>query len=84
MNSAELENQIDGVRQSFFRAMTGQAGSTADELGRTVNGLRSLRQAGAVVDADTLWGPKDYGRCLPTALPIWRAVAGAVVGIGAE
>ena len=81
MNSAELENLIDGVRKSFFRAMTGQAGSTVDELGRTVNGLRSLRQAGAVVDADTLWGAKDYGRGEPAAVPIWQAVAQAVAGL---
>ena len=84
MTTAEIENTVEAVRASFWRAMRGQTDSPLAELGRTCNGLATLRAAGVAVDASTLWAASDYGRCDDAQNAIVLAVAGAVVGIGAE
>ena len=82
MTTAEIENLIAVVRDSFFRALAGRSDAPANELQRTANGLALLRAAGVPVDAATLWGKADHGRCQADQLPIWLAVAGAVAGLG--
>ena len=84
MTTAESENRAAAVKDSFWRAMMGRTDSPLAEFGRTCNGLATLRAAGVAVDVSTLWAASDYGRCDSAQLPIMLAVAGAVVGIGAE
>lgn len=76
-----LQKQLEGIRVSFFRAMVGRAGNTAEEFRRTVNGIELYRAAGGVVTGDTLWGPKDWGRCDPVQLSVWKSVAGAIANV---
>jgi hypothetical protein len=78
-----IDSQLESVRDSFFRAMAGRVnGSPAAEFGRVVNGIAVLRASGVAVTGETLWGASDFGRCEASALPIWRAVAGALASIG--